>query len=429
MIRALRHLSIRLWITALAGIPVSFIFLTHFGKFISKENFSATAIILFTFFFAVGYLMNQAGRRSILKFVKEAETWERLGIHKKSEEKYLKALRIYDSFLISSWKNRKTTEKLTGSIAKFSLTCSVRNPAFDSAVTAFLSMVPDDADIALLWLEKLCRTGTPSLKDQEILTRLAEIHINSPEMVILMADIFIRLHRIDFAARKIYKKALISKDLKQSTGAAIKECLATEEKTLSAYAISDQVLPHDLNKDASVKIFKSRAKYIRNFISRFLKISMDMIIFIFKYAVSALIRLTSFVKQRDNVLTYVKWGISAIVCAGLIFLVINTFSRLFPGKIPVASDNKQKIEVHIPELYTIQVAAYLKKKYGDAYVAELKSKGLDAYLSQVEGGGKTWFLVRVSGFPDRKKAALYGKKLKKQGYIDDFFVDNNSRQH
>ena len=43
---------------------------------------------------------------------------------------------------------------------------------------------------------------------------------------------------------------------------------------------------------------------------------------------------------------------------------------------------------------------------------------------KVNGGGKTWFVVRVSEFADKKSAADYGRKLKRQKIIDDFFVNN-----
>ncbi len=430
MIRELRHLSVRLWISALAGIPASLIFLTYFGNFIPGKNSYAAAIFLFIIFLIAGYLMNQVGRRTIFKLIKEAETWERSGIYKKSEERYLKALRIYDSFLIPPWKSREIAEKLTGSIAKFFLTCSIKNPVFDSATTAFLSMAPDNADIVLLWLQRLRRrTKEPCPIDQEVLTNLAEIHCDNPEIVVLMADIFIRLDRIDFAAQKIYKKALTLSTLKSGTRTTIKERLDTEEQHLSAYAIADRVLPKDLNKGLAPEIFKSAVEHAGNFISLFFKKFIEIIIFLFKFAVLIIANFISLVKERKNVRTAVKWGISAVICIILIVLMINTFSHLFPGKMPISKGINNKIEAHIPELFTIQVAAYLKKKYGDAYVKDLKAKGLDAYLSEVQGGGKTWFLVRVSGFPDRNKAAAYGKKLKKQGYIDDFFVDNNNRRH
>jgi nicotinamide riboside kinase len=42
----------------------------------------------------------------------------------------------------------------------------------------------------------------------------------------------------------------------------------------------------------------------------------------------------------------------------------------------------------------------------------------------VDGGGKTWFVVRVSEFADKKSADTYGRHLKQQKIIDDFFVTN-----
>ncbi len=452
MIRFLRHISIRLFICAIIWMPVSFILLTYAGNIIHGKNSIAAAVLLFMIFFAVGFLMDQTGRNLICKLVKEAKSWEQAGIYKKSEKLYIKAIRIYDSFLLYPWRNRKTGKNLTGSIAKFSLACSIRNPMFDSAVTAFLSMSPDDADIALLWLERLLSSAPaePDVKDKEILTTLAEIHTGNPEFVVLISDIFTNLNRCDFTARKIYKKALNMPDLKQTTRYAIKECLGAEDKKLSSFAVSkeissfktDSIQGKETGKTikSGISTRKVTADSVLNVINginyrlkQIFKQIHTIIILSLKSSFNAISELISFIKKREKLKFIVKWGISTIICIGIIIFMVNTFSRLFPEKEPEFQqkyefkENIHKTEPALQKLFTIQVAAYLKKKYGDAYVAKLKAKGLDAYLSKTEGGGKTWFIVRISRFPDKKTASQYGKKLKKQGYIDDFFVDNNSK--
>jgi len=238
MIRILRHICLRLCISAIIWMPLVFIFLTRFGYLMRGKDSIAAAIILFIIFFTVGFLMDQTGRKLTAGLVKEAKSWEQAGIYKKSEEKYIKALRIYDSFLLSPWKNKKTDENLTGSIAKFYLACSIKNPAFDNAVKTFIALSPNDTDIAILWLERLCDSAQePCAKDKEILTSLAEIHIDNPEIVMFIADIFTKLNRCDFTARKIYKKAMNMPDLKHNARTAIKECLGTEDKNLSSFAV------------------------------------------------------------------------------------------------------------------------------------------------------------------------------------------------
>ncbi len=453
MIRFLRHISIRLFICAIIWMPVSFILLTGIGYFIHGKNSVIAAVILFIIFFTVGFLMDKTGKNLIHRLVKEAKSWEQAGIYKKSEKLYIRAVRIYDSFLLYPWRNRKTSKNLTCSIAKFSLACSIRNPIFDSAVEYFLSISPDDADIALLWLEHLSSIAPaePGVKDKEILTNIAEIHTGNPEFVMLIADIFTKLNRCDFTARKIYKKALNIPDLKQTTREAIKECLGAENKKLSSFAVSKESSSFDtdiLKGKKTGKTFKSDIStrkftgdsvlnvinVINYRLQQIFKQIFTIILALLKSFFNAISEIISFIRKREKFKIIAKWGISAVICIGIIIFMVNTFSRLFNEKKPEFQkkyefkENIHKTEPALKKLFTIQVAAYLKKKYGDAYVAKLQAKGLDAYLSKTEGGGKTWFIVRISKFPDKKEASQYGKKLKKQGYIDDFFVDNNSEQ-
>jgi hypothetical protein len=54
----------------------------------------------------------------------------------------------------------------------------------------------------------------------------------------------------------------------------------------------------------------------------------------------------------------------------------------------------------------------------------LKEKGIVPIIAKVKGGGKIWYVVRISEFVDKAAAAAFGKKLKAEKIIDDFFVSN-----
>lgn len=82
------------------------------------------------------------------------------------------------------------------------------------------------------------------------------------------------------------------------------------------------------------------------------------------------------------------------------------------------------IEIQFPKPFTIQVAAYLKQVHADRYAAILKQKGIVPIITKVKGGGKIWYVVRISEFADKATAAAFGKKLKAEKIIDDFFVSN-----
>ncbi len=429
MIRLLRHISVRLWISIIIWFPLSFVFLTHFGSFTGGSDFIVSAVILLAVFFATGFFMNFIGRKFVNNLIKDAKSWERAGIYKKGEEKYLKALRIYDSFLLSPWNNKKTVENLTGSITKFSLAYSANHSCFDKAAKVFLSMDNSDVDTAVLWLEKLLRYENISAADEELLTRLAELHIDNYDVAVLTAKIFTNLNRCDFTARKIYRKALALDDLQPDTRVAVEKCLLQKDgEQAKREILSDVFEKQELFPGALVPGKK---------ILFFLKAIFMLPVRFFKFLIGFIWKSIGFVKKRKQFQAAIKWGAAAIACIGLIIFMVSTFSRLFSVPVKVVEKNGKSektvqtahVQKPVPAPFTIQVAAYLKKKYGDAYVAQLKSKGLDAYLSKAQGGGKTWFLVRISRFSDKKKARVYGKKLKQKGYIEDFFVDNTSGSH
>jgi septal ring-binding cell division protein DamX len=109
-----------------------------------------------------------------------------------------------------------------------------------------------------------------------------------------------------------------------------------------------------------------------------------------------------------------------IIC--FLWFMVNTLFHMFQSKTP----EKETVIVQnqVPMPFTIQVAAYLKQIHADRYVDSLRKRQIEADVKKTVGGGKTWFVVRVSQFPDKKSAAAYGMKLKQQGLIDDFFVNN-----
>ncbi len=111
-----------------------------------------------------------------------------------------------------------------------------------------------------------------------------------------------------------------------------------------------------------------------------------------------------------------------LVSGLLLFFMGSTRSHIFKSR--TIEKEKIKIPVKVFKPFTIQVAAYLKPKHAQRYVDILKKKEIDARIKKVYGGGKTWFVVRVSEFIDKKSAAAYGQKLKKEKIIDDFFVNN-----
>ena len=416
MIRLIRNAALRLCIAAAAGIPLLLVLLPLGERVFPGMNPMAAAGVVFPGLYLVsGYAMGFAARKRIAAIVREAETWTRAGIYQRAHRCYVKGLRIYDSFLLSPWQSEKTARRLSGAMARFSLVAPVSDPCFDRAVTAFLLKEPFEEEIALLWLKKLCNTQSLDPLDHELLSRLAGVDVKNPRITTLLADIFLELNITDFAARKVYQAVLDNSLADSSTRTLIEELLASQEEISPERRFSPPGPP----KEPLVKMVKTAA-------SRGMLLGAALLKTVWtlgKKAGTGLSFCVGFVKQRPGVRRVIKGGLALTAGAVLVIFMVNTISHLMlPGEVP--AKKKKEIPLEIAKPFTIQVAAYLKKRHASAYVARLKDKGLDAHQTRAVGGGKTWYLVRVASFPDKKSAADYGQRLKERGVINDFFVDN-----
>ncbi|MCK5099900.1 MAG: hypothetical protein KAR45_17445, partial [Desulfobacteraceae bacterium] len=159
MIWLLRHLSVRLWLTVLFSMPSSIYLVYRFNSIAADINPIILFITIALFFFAIsGLILDFIGKKLIANLIKEGTAWERAEIYKRSEEKYYKALRIYDSFLISPFSAKGCAEKLSEAIAKFTAVSEISDESFKKAATLFIKLSPADEHMALLWLKRLFRT-------------------------------------------------------------------------------------------------------------------------------------------------------------------------------------------------------------------------------------------------------------------------------
>ncbi|MFO7750593.1 MAG: SPOR domain-containing protein [Desulfobacteraceae bacterium] len=422
MIRLIRNAAVRLCIAAAAGIPLLLVLLPMAARVFPGMNPLAAAGVVFPGLYLVsGYTMGLAARQRIAGLVREAETWTRAGIYKKAHRCYVKGVRIYDSFLLSPWQAEKTARRLSGAMARFSLVAPVSDPCFDRAVTAFLLKEPFEEEIALLWLKKLCNTQSPDPLDHELLSRLAGVDFKNPGITTLLAEIFLELNVTDFAARKVYQAVLDNSLADSTTRTLIEELLARQEEIPPQGRFSPPGPQPGPKKEPLVKTVKTAAARMSSLLTALLK----TVLTLGKKARTGLLFWIGVVRQRPGARLAVKGGLALAAGALLVIFMVNTISHLMPGEVP--AKKKTEIPLETAKPFTIQVAAYLKKKHANAYVARLKEKGLNAHQTRAVGGGKTWYLVRVASFPDKKSAAEYGRQLKERGIINDFFVDNKEK--
>ncbi|MBI9088670.1 MAG: SPOR domain-containing protein [Desulfobacterium sp.] len=419
MMRMLRHTTLCLWMVAILGIPLVFWAMPLLNGFFPGHDLLVALVIFGALYMGVGYAVGLTGERLVIARVKEAEAWERAGLARRSEQRFLKALRLYDTALISPFRAGRIALILAGALAKFSLTSALENPGFDRAVKAFLRMAPQEEEIVLLWLKRLCNGTTPGREDHEILTLVAEVHLDHPVIRALVAELFVASGRTDFTARKIYGLVTEGSGLSRETLSNISELLGPETLVRPAFPPTGFKPAPGVTLSNRVKAMGGGVRAIAGMVKR----AVQHLFLVLYGGVAVLKQGVTFFRGQKRFQTALKWGLGGVVAVVFLGFMVNTVGHLFhAAPQPVAVN---KVAVEISKGFTIQVAAYLKKNHANAYVTKLKAKGLDAYIYKADGGGRTWFIVRISRFADKKSAADYGNGLKRQHLIDDFFVDNN----
>ncbi|MFH2060151.1 MAG: SPOR domain-containing protein [Pseudomonadota bacterium] len=438
MIWTLRNISVHLWITTLVALPACFYILSVLTRFFPQIDPMITGIIVIGLVvIVISFLMDMMVKKLLDSLMKEGHAWERSGIVNKAEKRYIRAVRLFDSFLLWPFGAKKTAQKIAGSVARFQLNTGVENESFKQATCAYLKMNPIDKDISRLWLKRVRQSSIVTSVEQEVLSLLAEVHDTDVQLSPLIADIFLGLERRDFAAQKLYAQMQKEPQLEEKYSRKIEDLVGLPEDenlgkevffstpkiksktsivTLSGVWLKN-LLDSLTNLELGEKI-TSLTKAVWSFIQRACQFTGSIISFL----VLSMAKAIEYVKDHERVRFYLKTGMLTLVGAWLLFFMAGTVSHLFKPK--TIEKEKQVIAEQIPKSFTIQVAAYLKQVHADYYADTLKQKGIQASVKKVGGGGKNWFVVRVSEFEDKKSATVYGQKLKQQKIIDDFFVNN-----
>ena len=428
MIRGMRNIGVRLWLTALAAVPAWIYFMPWLSRIFSGISPAVLFFFMGIFSYLVmGFLMHLAGSKMIHKLIREAEVWERTAILNKAEKKYLQAARIYDSFLMSPVRSAKIQSIITRSLARFSLTFGRKKQAFRQAVLAHLASDPGDEAVAALWLKQFCGRRTATIQEQDLLTRLATTHYDNPRLALLLTRIFLDLGRMDFSAKQLFARAMEVPESKENYGQDIQTLVGGPDQTLGRFALP----PVEEGQEFPETPFEppirqsegpGLAATVSTGIGRLGRQALGLFARAWEGSVFFLGRLTAAIKKQYQWRFYLKAGIMGMLCLGLGIFIYNTISYLRAPR-PVTETQVVK-EKSAFKPFTIQVAAYLKEAHADQYVRALKQQGIDARIKQTGGGGRTWYLIQVSEFEDKTAAAAYGTDLKTRNMIEDFFVSN-----
>ena len=476
MLRLIRHISVRFWLVVLAALPLSFWALPALSLWLPGVPATVITtgifILVGTFF---GLTLDLAGRYRIRGLIREGQLWERAGIRKRAEQKYIRAIRIFDSVWISPWAARRLKQDMTEALARFYLTCGSEHPGFGLAAAVYLRNNPGDETLAALWLDRLKAAGKADGTAQTVLTALADAHYNNPRICLKLIGPFLDLRRGDFSAKRLYRNFLDRPDLAPSdTGGAeepyvnrihdrIRDLMGPDETydapivaegaprgivpgKKASGTLGDRLAVSDVaGADIPIGNGEGRSReYLRQMgrlpakgirilvpaakggafagVSFFSAMVSGMAGLLKKGAAGTGQLIGHLVRDRERTGRYIKTILMGMLGIWLVFFVWSTLSHMLGTERTEQPSTKIDIEINKP--FTIQVAAYLKQSHADRYVAALAEKGITATIKKTGGGGKTWYLVRISQFPDKKTAADYGNRLKAEKIIDDFFVSN-----
>jgi len=470
MVRIVRHISVRFWLTTLMVLPSGFILFPRLSGWLSDMPASVFIPLMYVFCgLGLGLFMDVAGLWRIKKLVRDAQLWERSGIATRAEKKFIRAVRIYDSAWISPLAARRIKPMLISSLARFYLASGSRRREIQGAASAWLAQNPKDESLARFWLERIQDQDMSGTFPQSLLTALADSWYADPELCRILVDVFLDQGRMDFSARRLYRSFLEMIDMTGGDKDASKQdkaraetirdmmserldtpepepelellepgsgTLGDERGGLTTFIPKDQgggglltSLGGQGFEDGPAGWRPEDDIYAGQHTPGRMSALMSGIgrkvtgggFFIADRTGKAKYAVLNLIQAREKWWGRVRGVIIACLGVWLAFFVWSTLSHMFK----TAEQPAQQIKVVIPKPFTIQVAAYHKKAHADNYMAALAKKGVEPTIKVMDGGGKTWYLVRVSEFTDQKSAQTYGNRLKADHIIDEFFVTKN----
>jgi len=440
----------RLWLLLLWAVPAGFWLLPRLMAFFPDLSASLTMVLFLSAGASLqGGVLDLIGRQRVRALIREGELWEQAGIRSRAEERYLKAVRVFDSILVSPWFSRGVSKDLTRVMAGFYLSGHVRYPGFRQAAARYLLYLPGDEALALLWIERaLSENGGRGLRDSLdsfVLTALSQEHHDNPKLALNLAVLFLDQERSDFPARRLYRSVfkLLENDPSLKTafpreyGEKLKTFVDPRGQLETMHESSMEAVGETLGGQmVTAEIYAPGREFdpqsgkppIRRSIGvtgRAIASVGAFVLALVRGAAKACTGLVgSFgILKRATVSRYGKYAAASVLAVCLAVFLWSSLAHMLkststePVKHPVGETTSGP--------FTIQVAAYLKQTHAEGYLSKLKDKGLLAHIKKTKGGGKTWYLVRISHFKSKQEASDYGRKLKSQGKIDDFFVSNS----
>ncbi len=479
----LKHIAIRIWATILLGGLASLWVLPAFQSYTGFEwAILPVSIILLLVFMGVGWAFNRLGENLVGRLIREATAWERDSMHPEAEKAFRKAVTVFDSFLISPLMKRRKSAHLTARLARFYIARADKDYASEDFVLTYLNTHPEDEEVAEYWLQQVTSQVEPKKEHHELASRIGNIQPRNKNIQYLLTQLYLSEERTDFSALQTYRRVL-NRDPKTAKKVVGKlAAIFMGEGRADDLALKIYIQAYQLNYDRpkllrgiaacvhwiqeterTQKLFQAAKKLLTGVDEEHLKalragfnppvlppikqkqslimikrlgITLSVTISLMGNALLNFIRSTinviiaqlgdliHFIKSSRRSRVIIKWVTIVVLAVGVVILVINTFEHLIKKEKTSTKPAQTTAAGVVTDRFTIQIAAYLKPKHAERYVKHLKKQGLDAFWTEATGANRKWYQVRVSHFPDKASARIYGEYLKAQGVIDDFYVAN-----
>ncbi|MGE5259202.1 MAG: SPOR domain-containing protein [Hyphomicrobiales bacterium] len=488
MTHFLRHTAVCLWLSLLIGGIGGFWILPALQPVLGIEAMPfLVAGALAAVFVLVLWAADRIGLSRVTHLIRSADVAEREGLSTEAEEAYRKALTALDRFWVSSADRRSVMIQLAGRLARFYLAQAHLAPAAEDFITQYLSARPGDEEVAEQWVRLAEGRGGLQEEHQDLAARLGSAHPRNAAVQHALARLYLALERTDYPALRTYRRVcdaqgcapaefcgdlarLLRKDRRsdewaqqiysQAQGLGPAPDLSVSRREPELPRIEPDVSEADEDEiprpteewdqpeaafrmagetdaleeedtEARASLLTGGRSAVRPYLDRLATVAgsaLHMVLEGIRRFVRGFWKSARFAFQFRAV----RYALGVLLVTGVvgsgIWMAMDALDLFDRGSLPPAgSQRSAPATAAAMDPYTLQVAAYLKQEYAFKLVEELKGKGLDAYWTETSSGGKLWYQVRISHFSDQQTARDYGRNLKWQGLIDDFYVTNYVR--
>lgn len=204
---ALKHLAMRLWLTALIG-GLGSLALMPLLQALMGLDWVALPVILFLLlvFMGIGWGMNAWARLGIERRLAEGAIWERAGMRREATQSYQGLMGLADSFLLSPGRRRQALTTLLPKMTRFYLDQETGAPGTRQLLRAHLEAQPGDAEVAARWLRSQLREEDPPPWAHELAQRIGEALPEAEEISALLVRFYLANGRSDHAAISLYRR-------------------------------------------------------------------------------------------------------------------------------------------------------------------------------------------------------------------------------